>query len=273
MTRGFMGLLSESEDHLDDAKGRIRGERVALSGIGESAPLVEAQGTVVAFGDPQLEPLQLAKARPVDDRAQERFPCAPAPPFGFHPHAAYVAGRRMLPVEEAEDQPEGEPVLLGEEHGLAAGHGHRLREANPVRVGLPSLVDEAAREGVGRLGEGAESQLPEEFPFASLELADPHAGGTPLLRRREEKRLEGERPAIEPPRALAPPHALKLASGAELTSEESPVEHGPHYTDDVQGMKDDGAMARASFDFRARLRVVRELRTACPSPPASLRPK
>src|SRR5215467_1265955 len=178
MTRGFMGLLSKSEDHLDDAESRIRGERIALSAVGESAPLVEAHGAVVAFGDPQLEPLQLAKARPVDDRAQECRPRAPAPPFGFHPHAAHVPGLRMLPVEEAEDQPEGEPALLGEEHGLAVRRGHRLCEADPVRVGLPSLVDEAAGEGVGRLGEGAEPQLPEEFPFASLELADPHAGST-----------------------------------------------------------------------------------------------
>src|SRR5215468_7046068 len=92
--------------------------------------------------------------------------------------ASHVPGLRMLPVEEAEDQPEGEPVLLGEEHGLAVRGGHRLREADPVRVGLPSLVDEAAREGVGRLGEGAEPQLPEKLPFASLELADPHAGST-----------------------------------------------------------------------------------------------
>src|SRR5215468_7046067 len=76
MTRGFMGLLSESEDHLDDSEARIRGERVALSGVGEPAPLVEAHGAVVAFGDPQLELLQLAKARPVDDRAQERLPRA-----------------------------------------------------------------------------------------------------------------------------------------------------------------------------------------------------
>src|SRR5215467_11922547 len=178
MTRGFMGLLSESEDHLDDAEGRIRGERVALSGVGEPAPLVEAHGAVVAFGDPQLEPRQLAKTRPVDDRAQERRPRAPSPAFRFHPHAAHVAGRRMLPIEEPEDEAEGAPVFLGEEHDLAAGHGHRLREADPVRVGLPPLVDEAAREGVGRLGEGAEPQLPEEFPFASLELADPHAGST-----------------------------------------------------------------------------------------------
>src|SRR5215468_1427679 len=74
MTRGFMGLLSESKDHLDDSEARIRGERVALSGVGEPAPLVEAQGAVVAFGDPQLEPLELAKARPVDDRAQECRP-------------------------------------------------------------------------------------------------------------------------------------------------------------------------------------------------------
>src|SRR5262252_5865045 len=178
MTRGFMGLLSESEDHLDDAEGRIRGERIALSGVGEPAPLVEAHGAVVAFGDPQLEPLQLAKARPVNDRAQERRPRAPSPAFRFHPHAAHVAGCRMLPIEEPEDEAVGAPVLLGEEHDLTAGHGHRLREADPVRIGLPSLVDESAREGVGRLGEGAEPQLPEEFPFASLELADPHAGST-----------------------------------------------------------------------------------------------
>src|SRR5215472_17705622 len=186
MTRGFMGLLSESKDHLDDAEGRIRGEHVALSGVGEPAPLIEAHGAVVAFGDPQLELLKLAKARPVDDRAQERLPRASAPPFGFYPHAAHVPGLRMLPVEEAEDQPEGEPVLLGEEHGLAVRGGHRLREADPVRVWLPSLVDEAAREGVGRLGEGAEPQLPEEFPFASLELADPHAGSTISARARSE---------------------------------------------------------------------------------------
>src|SRR5215470_7733065 len=178
MTRGFMGLLSESEDHLDDAEGRIRGERVALSGFGKPAPLVEAHGAVVAFGDPQLEPLQLAKARPVDDRTQECRPRPPSPAFRFHPHAAHVAGRRMLSIEEPEDKAVGAPVLLGEEHDLAAGHGHRLREADPVRIGLPSLVDEAAREGVGRLGEGAEPQLPEEFPFASLKLADPHAGST-----------------------------------------------------------------------------------------------
>src|SRR5262252_9335219 len=271
MTRGFMGLLSESEDHLDDSEARIRGERVALSGVGEPAPLVEAHGAVVAFGDPQLEPLQLAKARPVNDRAQERRPRAPSPAFRFHPHAAHVAGRRMLPIEEPEDEPVGAPVLLGEEHDLAAGHGHRLREADPVRIGLPSLVDEAAREGVGRLGEGAEPQLPEELPFASLELADPHAGSTPLLRRREERRLESERPAVEPVPAFALRHALKLASEAELDPEELPVEHGPHYTDDVRGMKDDGAMARASFDFRARLRIARELRTACPSPSALMR--
>src|SRR5215468_2989554 len=187
--------------------------------------------------------------------------------------ASHVPGLRMLPVEEAEDQPEGEPVLLGEEHGLAVRGGHRLREADPVRVGLPSLVDEAAREGVGRLGEGAERQLPEKLPFASLELANPHPGSTQLRRRREERRLESERPAVEPVPPFAPPHALKLASEAELDPEELPVEHGPHYTDDVRGMKDDGAMARASFDFRARLRIARELRTACPSPSALMRPK
>src|SRR5262249_36183140 len=101
-------------------------------------------------------------------------PRPPSPPFRFHPHAAHVAGRRMLPIEEPEDEAEGAPVFLGKEHDLAAGHGHRLRETDPVCVGLPSLVDEAAREGVGRLGEGAEPQLTEEFPFASLELADPH---------------------------------------------------------------------------------------------------
>jgi len=130
-----------------------------------------------------------------------------------------------------------------------------------VRIGLPSLVDEAARERVGRLGEGAEPQLPEEFPFSSLELADPHAGSTPLLRRHEERRLESERPLVEPVPAFAPRHPLTLASEAKSDPEESPVEHGPHYTDGVRGMKDDGALARAFFDFRVRLRIVRELRT------------
>src|SRR5215831_11072854 len=64
MTRGFMGLLSESQDHLDDAEVRVRGVRVPPSRVGEPDPL-EADGGLVAFGDLQFELLQLAGAGPV----------------------------------------------------------------------------------------------------------------------------------------------------------------------------------------------------------------
>jgi len=94
------------------------------------------------------------------------------------------------------------------------------------------------------------------------ELADAHAGGTPLLRRHEEGRLESERPAVEPVPAFAPWHALERVRRGESDPDEAAVEHGRHYTDGVRGMKDDGAMPRASIDFR----VVRKLRTARPSP-------
>jgi hypothetical protein len=82
----------------------------------------------------------------------------------------------MLPVEEPEDQPERAPVFLGEEHGLTSRGGHRFRETDPVSVGLPSLVDEAAGERTGRFGERAQPELPEEGPLVTLELPDAHAG-------------------------------------------------------------------------------------------------
>src|SRR5215475_2748286 len=266
MTRGFMGLLSESEDHLDDAEVRVRGVRVPPSRVGEPDSLVETDGGLVAFGDLQLELLQRAGAGPVDDRAQERLPRPPPSSFRLHPHAAHMSGLRMLPVEEPEDQAEGATVLLREEHGLAARGSHRLGETDPVGVGLRLLVHEAAGERTGRFGEGTQPELPEKGPLLTLELADAHAGGTPLLRCYEERQPEGERPAVEPLPAFAPRHALELVRGGESDPEEAAVEHGPHYTDGVQGTKDDGVMARAHFDFRAGLRVVRELRTARPSP-------
>src|SRR5215468_1534957 len=83
MTRGFMGLLSESQDHLNDTEVRVRGVRVSPSRVGEPDPLVEADGGLVAFGDLQFELLQRAEAGPVDDRTEERLPRAPPRPFGF----------------------------------------------------------------------------------------------------------------------------------------------------------------------------------------------
>src|SRR5215469_15501921 len=77
MTRGFMGLLSESQDHLNDTEVRVRGVRVSPSRVGEPDPLVEADGGLVAFGDLQFELLQRAGAGPVDDRTEERLACAP----------------------------------------------------------------------------------------------------------------------------------------------------------------------------------------------------
>src|SRR5262249_58680537 len=177
MTRGFMGLLSESQDHLNDTEVRVRGVRVSPSRVGEPDPLVEADGGLVAFGDLQFELLQRAGAGPVNDRTEERLPGAPPAPLRLHPHAAHVAGLRMLPVEEPEDQPERAPVFLGEEHGLTSRGGHRFRETDPVSVGLPSLVDEAAGERTGRFGERAQPELPEEGPLVTLELPGAHAGG------------------------------------------------------------------------------------------------
>src|ERR1044071_2656785 len=148
MTRGFMALLSEGEDHLHDAKGGVGLEGIASSRVGESQPLVEMRGGQVAFGDPQLEPLEASRARPLDGGAQQGLPRSFPPGSRLHPHAAHVAGLRMLLVEEPEGQPEGAAFFLRHEHHLALRHGHRLREPDPMRIGLGLLVDEAASEGV-----------------------------------------------------------------------------------------------------------------------------
>src|SRR5262250_1145740 len=225
MTRGFMGLLSESQDHLNDTEVRVRGVRVSPSRVGEPDPLVEADGGLVAFGDLQFELLQRAGAGPVDDGTEERRPRAPPAPLRLHPHAAHVAGLRMLAIEEAEDQAEGASVLLREQHGLTARSGHRLRETDPVGVGLRLLVNEAAGEGIGRLGEGAQPELSEEGPLLTPELADAHAGGTPLLRCHEERQLESERPAVEPLPGFAPWQAPELVRRGESDPDESADEH------------------------------------------------
>ena len=69
-----------------------------------------------------------------------------------------------------------------------------------MRIGLGLFVDEAAREGVRRVGEGAEPQLAEEGPLTTLELPDAHDGAVKgLLGRHEDnaRRLEGERASVE----------------------------------------------------------------------------
>src|SRR6266567_4113190 len=176
MTRGFMALLSEGEGHLHDSERRIGLEGIALARVGEPQPLVQSRGGAVALGHPQVETLELPRTGPLDGGTQESLPRSLAPRPRLHPHAPHVAGSRMLFVEKPEGQPEGPTIILRHEHHLPVRHGHRLREPDPMRIGLGLFVDEAAREGVRRVGEGAEPQLAEEGPLRTLELANMHGG-------------------------------------------------------------------------------------------------
>src|SRR5215468_1006137 len=220
ITRGFMSLLSQGEHHLDDSQRRIGLERIPPPRVHEPTAFVEACGGIVPLRHPQLEALELSRPRPFDGGAQQQLARSPAPAFRLHPHAPDVADPRPLLVEDAEDEPERASLLLREEHDLPARRRHRLGEPDPVRIGLSLLVDEAAREGAGRIGERAQPELPEKSPFPTLERTDPHAGPTPLLGRHEHDagRVQEEGPAIEPAEELHPGPALGPQHAEQLVS-------------------------------------------------------
>src|SRR5215469_1228435 len=146
MTRGFMGLLSESQDHLNDTEVRVRGVRVSPSRVGEPDPLVEADGGLVAFGDLQFELLQRAGAGPVDGRTEERLSRAPPAPLRLHPHAAHVAGLRMLPG------PLGDQGKRSQWLRICHVTGVRGRMAGGCRAaGKPKQMNISGLNPVGRL--------------------------------------------------------------------------------------------------------------------------
>src|SRR6266545_76099 len=175
-TRGFMGLLSESECHLNGLERRLGLQHVPPACVRESGPLVQPHGRAVALRHPQLEPVEATRARPGDRGVEQGAAGSPAASARIHPHANDVAGFRALLVEDAECQPHRAAFLLRHEHHLPTRRGDRLCEPDPIRVRPGQLVHKPSAEGVWRLGQGAEPQLPIERPLTSLELADAHDG-------------------------------------------------------------------------------------------------
>src|SRR6266496_2708793 len=179
-TRGFMSLLSEIECHLDDLQGRVGRQRVTPAGVREAGPLVQPHGRAVSFRHPQLEAIEGQRTRPGDHGLEECASHSPAASFGFDPHPRDMSGLRAFLVEQSERQAHRAAIDLRDAHHLAARLRDRAGQPDPVRVILSERLGQRPREGVGRVGQGAEPQLPDERPLVGFEIADPHRAKTLL---------------------------------------------------------------------------------------------
>jgi DNA polymerase IV len=151
--------------HPDLWQRGVRGERLALPGRAEPAPLVEPPGRRVDLGHPQEQRAEVVRLGPGCRRLHEGLADAEAPGRRAHPHGYEVRGP-ALDVDARE--PRGcpaRPVLMGEER-----HGPLVDPAAPLLLRERDLSRGRRTEGVGRVGQRGEPHISHQFPVVCRNL-------------------------------------------------------------------------------------------------------
>jgi DNA polymerase IV len=86
----------ERAGHADFAEGRVGGQRLALGGDGEAAALVQAEGGLVGFGDPQVQRGAAFVLGPGDDRVDQSLADAVAAGGRADEHGDELDHARLL---------------------------------------------------------------------------------------------------------------------------------------------------------------------------------
>jgi DNA polymerase-4 len=185
----LLGVRAEFADNPDlqrpahpDLRQRgVGGERLALPGLGEPAPLVEPPGRRVDLGHPQEQRAEVVRLGPGCRRLHEGLADAEAAGRRAHPHGHEVRD----PVFDVDAREPGRCLVRSLRMGQE-GHGPLVDPAAPLLLRERDLSRVRRPEGVRRLGQRGEPHVSHQFPVVGRNLTHqdhafmvPHRRGRP----------------------------------------------------------------------------------------------